>query len=244
VSTVWNPAPVDRLVAVYPDRGRADRAAAAVRDASPGAATRVDDPHDRVAALHGEMREESELSFISPQAGVFLTKEMTKSVLLLVPVGAVIGAVIAAPLAAFAFRGTSLGVRLVWAVVIGATMGGTIATIVGAALAARGPADQSAGHVGVPVRVTGDVGREVVDALVRVQPIRVDAFAADGTPLATVTTEEEADPGGIFEHLHHQFTQPRQGDWSSARVDDLPDLQARNREVQRAANEPDPDSPV
>ena len=50
-------------------------------------------------------------------------------------------------------------------------------------------------------------------------------------------TEEQLEPGGIVEHLEHQLTEDPHGDWSSAKVGDAERLQARNREMQHAANE-------
>jgi hypothetical protein len=227
----------DALIAVYPDDGTAQVVADEVRGAGTATVVRVDDPHDRVAAVRAEMREEVEHTVLSPQAGVILPKESTKSSLLLVPLGAVIGAALLIPLAGIAFEGTSFAVRALWAGIIGATMGGTIAYIVGAALAIGGPAAQSAGHVGVPLRVEGDITPDVVRVLAEHQPMRVDVVTNEGTPVATLLTEEELSREGILERLGHQFTQNPHGDWSSARVENLPDLQARNLDMQHAANE-------
>lgn len=227
----------DALIAVYPDDGTAEVVAEEVRGTAVSAVVRVDDPHDRVDSVRAEMREELEHAVVSPQAGIIVPKESTKSLLLLVPVGAVIGAAILIPLAGFAFEDTSFAVRALWAGIIGAVMGGTIAYIVGAALAIGGPAAQSAGHVGVPVRVEGAITSDVVRVLARHQPMRIDVVSEDGRPMATLMTEEALSPDGIVERLAHQITQNPHGDWSSVRDQNLAKLQERNREMQHAAND-------
>jgi hypothetical protein len=233
-----NPGPA-AYVAIYPDEEAARRACSTLPGEVRGVA-RIDDPHDRLSSLEGEMREELTNSIVAPQAGFIFTKEMTKSIAVLLPVGAVVGSLLALPLAAIAFGDTSVGVRVIWALVIGATMGGLIGTIVGAALGARGPADQSAAHVGVPLRVpAGPSDDVVIDLLVRQAPIRVDAIDSRGLPMGTITTEEEATGEGIFQHLRHQFSQDTGGDWSSARRGEIEQIQRVNRDIERVANEHD-----
>lgn len=229
----------DALIAVYPDDGTAREVAAEVRGRAAAAVVRVDDPHDRVDSLRAEMREELEHSILSPQAGILLPKESTKSLLVAIPLGAVVGAVLLIPLAAVAFDDTSFAALALWAGIIGAVMGGTIAYLVGSAMAIAGPAAQSAGHAGVPVRVEGELTPEVVGVLAAAEPLRIDLVTEEGRPVATLLTEEELSPDGVFERLAAKLTQPPGGDWSSTRVEHLADLQARNREVQRAANDPD-----
>jgi hypothetical protein len=229
------------LIAIHRDAQSAAAAADDVRRGAPELSVRVGDAHDRVSSLEAEMHEEIEHTYLAPQAGFVFTKEMVKSMLVLVPAGAAIGMLVTLPLALFAFDSGSTAMRVTMALIIGAVAGGTIGTIVGAGLGARGPADQAAAHVGVPVRVDGPFGEEVVRKLIDHRPIRLDLVQEDGTPVRTLMTEEDTDPGGIFQRLRHQFTQDHGGDWSSVQSEELDRIQAVNREMEEVANRPEDD---
>lgn len=225
------------LVAVYRNSDVAIEVAEEVRGLGESTVVRLDDPHDRVDSLRAEMREELEHTVFSPHAGFVFPKEPTKSLAMLVPVGAFVGALICIPLAGFAFEDSSFGIRALWAGIIGATMGATIAWIVASAMAVGGPASQSAGHVGVPVRVEGEFGPDLVEILVEHRPIRLDAVTNEGVPIGTLMTEEDLTDDGIVQRLRQQFTQNPGGSWWSTNPDVLPEIQERNSAMQQVLNE-------
>lgn len=212
------------LIAVYRDHGSVDR----LRDRVEGLT--VDAPRDQRASLQAEMREELEHSLIAPQAGMLLTKEMTKGALVMTPIGALIGALLALPFSAMAIDDWAWWQRALLVCVLGAVAGGTVGTIVGAAISARGPDDASAAHEGITVRAD-HVRPEVVRALVEERPIRLDLVDGDGLPLETLLTEEEYDTDGIMQRLEHQLTQPSGGDWHRVQAEEVArlrdDLQGR-----------------
>src|SRR4051812_11541030 len=84
----------ERLVAVYPSRKEADEVVAELRrHGLDERQVRLGDPDDRVAALYGEMREETTESWAGASIGVH-TKEQAKGASAGVAAGAVGGIVL------------------------------------------------------------------------------------------------------------------------------------------------------
>ncbi|MCU1462013.1 MAG: hypothetical protein JWO37_2088 [Acidimicrobiales bacterium] len=96
-----------------------------------------------------------------------------------VTVGAVVGAVVCVPLAFIHVGGLAFGWRLFWAVVIGVTAGGAVGFVVGGGFSAGDETDQLGPHEGVLLAVA-DSRDEVVEALERHHPIRIERRAAPG----------------------------------------------------------------
>lgn len=224
------------LIAVYKDEKDARQAVRRATGAGAVASdVRINDPRDQVDSLRAEMREELEHAVIAPTAGVALTKEMSKGLAVTVPLAALSGAVLMLPFTLVMIDGWEWWERALLMLAIGAAAGGTIGTIVGAAMSARGPDDPSAAQRGVTVRVkaVGVDRPEIARALVEEHPIRLDAVDADGTVRETIVTEEEFDPDGIIERLQHQFTQPTGGEWHTT-VRDVDELRAAEERDERS----------
>ena len=182
------------LIGVFEDEQAAQ--AAAERVAGRGvdrSQVRVGDHRDEVTSLEGEMREEMDQSFLSPQAGFILTKEMAKGAGIALPVAVAAGALLALPFGFISFGGLVLWTRLLTMAAIGGAAGAVFGFILGGGLAAKGPAEPLGTEKGTTVGVnTSDPG--VAEALAEEKPIRVDTVG-DGQPVGTVTTEEDRDPG-------------------------------------------------
>ena len=186
------------LLGVYGSEEEARAAAAeAERHGAPNA--RIGDDADRVASLRAEMRDEIEQGFILPHAAVALPKEGAKGLAWFLPVGVLIGVLVCLPFAFIDFGG-SLGLRLLIAALCGATMGATVAFIVGAGLATRGRFEANAAERGVTVRVPVDT-EEVEAAMAEHEPIRLDRLESDGTPDTVVVTEEQFGEDGVIETM-------------------------------------------
>ncbi len=176
-----------RVVGVYPDEKAADEVAQAASQAG-GKNVRVGAPEDEVAALMGEMREETGEAWGGPAVGIY-TKEMARSVPWWTAGCAVLGALLALGINFLGGGSLEIGARLLIAAFVGAVAGGTIGFLVGGGFfePRRKSSSNLAGEEGVVV------GADEVDATDRAMaehdPIRVDVVDAEG-PEETVTTEE------------------------------------------------------
>ncbi len=180
------------LIGVFEDEQAAE--AAAERVAGRGvdrSQVRVGDHGDEVTSLEGEMREEMDQSFLSPQAGFILTKEMAKGARIALPVAVAAGALLALPFGFIPFGGLVLWTRLLTLALIGGTAGAVFGFILGGGLAAKGPSEPLATEKGTTVGVSSS-DPATAEALADERPIRVDTVG-DGQPVGTVTTEEDRD---------------------------------------------------
>jgi hypothetical protein len=177
-----------RVVGVYSDEASAQEAARAAEQAG-GKNVRVGTHEDEVAALMGEMREETGEAWVGPSVGP-LTKEMARSVPRWTVVCALIGALVTLAINFIGGGNLDVGARLVIAACIGAVAGGTIGFLIGGGFfePRRKASSDLAAEEGVVV------GAEEVDATDRAlaehDPIRVDVVDAEG-PEETVITEDQ-----------------------------------------------------
>jgi hypothetical protein len=199
----------DELVGVFPDRAQAESVAAnAAALGVPEEDIHVHRDEDRVASLRGEMRDELERSWFSPQGGVILTKRMIKGVLAVSPFTVAAGVLLALPLAFLPWTASlPLWGRVVLTTVIGAVAGGTVGAIIGGGEAEKGAGAPLAAEHGVTVRV-GDTRAEVQRTLVDADPIRLDIVTPDGTPLGSITSENEQNDEGVVEDLARAWNEP------------------------------------
>ena len=164
-----------------------------------GRAIRIDDPRDETASMRGEMREELDDSVVGGGISGPYTKEMTEGAVVLGLVGAVIGAIIATPFFLIPMDDLAWWARLLLVVGIGALAGATIGVLVGAPLAAKGPADSVGSQRGVTVGVAqSDV--VVHQVMARNHPIRVDLVDWDFSPIEADETEAAPAPGEAMRH--------------------------------------------
>jgi hypothetical protein len=170
------------------------------RQGCPADAVHVGDEADERWSLRAEQTEETDRSLMAPHAGAILPKEAAKAVSLAIPMGAAIGALVILPFALIDIGGLSIWLRLFWAAVVGATLGGTVGYLVGAAMASKDPLEPGAAQRGTVVRVDGATPA-VAAALAELAPIRIDRFGPDGVVRDVVATEEDRQPGGIAEEV-------------------------------------------
>ncbi len=197
----------DKVLGVFEDDAQAEAAARRARAAgAQESAVHVGEGRDELTSVQAEMQEEMSNSFLSPQAAVLVTKEMTKALTLAVPLGALVGAALLVPFAFFLFTEFSLFGRLAVAVFTGGLAGATVGAVAGGGLGAKGPADPLAAERGVTVRVD-DRRQEVADALAEEDPIRLDKVSGSGVRLDTVTTEEEQTDDGVVEDVSRKLQQ-------------------------------------
>lgn len=203
----------DEVLGVFQDDAQAEAAARRARAAGVDeSAIHVGEGRDETTSVRAEMQEEMENSFLSPQAAVLVTKEMTKALTLAVPLGATIGAALLVPFAFFLFTEFSLLGRLAVAILTGGLAGATVGAVAGGGLGAKGPANPLAAERGVTVRV--DDGRqEVADALAQEDPLRLDRVSDSGVRRDTVTTQEERTDDGVVQDVSRKLQQ-EEGDWS------------------------------
>lgn len=172
------------LVAVFATRQEAEAVAKRLTDAgAPSASVRVADPRDEVASMQGEMREEMENTFVSPQAALAVDKEGARSMTVLLPIAIVVGALLFSPLAFVDFGLTFAG-RLLIAAVCGAVAGATAAFVIAGGIGAKGSAENLAGEEGFTVRVV-DPSDRVEQIVMAAGADRVDRFDGSGMPTAT-----------------------------------------------------------
>lgn len=190
----------NRVVGVFRDRGLAERAAQAAKDAAGLQPTqvRIEDPVDRRFVLRGEMREEADHTIVGPGPLGPYTKETTKGLmrgfLLFIP----LGAVVALPLGFIHAFGLSFGIRLLVAALIGAVAGATVAlSVAGASARGSDPGDMAAER-GLTVGVVADdpeQARRAAEAMAALDPIRLDTGISD-RPTGLVTREPEDEKSG------------------------------------------------
>ena len=174
----------DVLVAVFETRQQAEATARRLHDAgAPAGSVRLDDPRDEVTSMQGEMVEEMQHTWLSPQAAVALDKEGARAMTVLMPVAVVVGALVLAPFA-FVDWGLSLVARLVITTVCGAVAGATVAAILAGGLGAKGSAERLGAEKGVSLRVMSPTAA-VEAALLGAGALRVDRFDASGMPTGT-----------------------------------------------------------
>jgi hypothetical protein len=196
------------LVAVFPDRAQAESVAEKARALGvPDEDVRVERHEDKVASLRGEMRDELERSWFSPQGGFVLTKRMIKGILAVSPFTVLAGVLLLLPFAFVSWGSLPLWGRIVLTSVVGATAGGTVGFIVGGGEAEKGAGAPLAAEHGVTVRVA-DAGAEVQQALVEAEPVRADVVTPDGTPLGSITSESERNDEGVTEDLARAWKEP------------------------------------
>ena len=171
-----------------------------LRQGCPPGAIHVGDDADLRWSLRAEQTEETDRSLMAPHAGAIIPKESTKAAAIAIPVAAAIGAAICLPFAAFQMGDLNVWLRLFWCAVTGAALGGIVGYIVGTAMASKDQDEPGAAQRGVVVRV--DRPSPAVDAaLVALEPIRVDAFDADGVVQSRLATEEDRRSGGVVEEV-------------------------------------------
>ncbi|HEX2578502.1 MAG TPA: hypothetical protein VHK88_19315 [Aquihabitans sp.] len=214
-----NPFPTERLVAVYPSRIEADAVARELADAGiDGSLVRVGDKDDEVAAMYGEMREETSQSWkLMPSAVV--TKEQAKGSLTVIPICATVGLVLGL-LVGLPDYGTTMPLwgRLVLGGGVGALFGTVVGMVIGGGLGARGPAERGAANgITVSVARTDDAVRRLLSAH---EVVRIDRVSAGGGEIGVVETEEDRDPRGKPEQLRDRLHQPKGGDWSTMRPEE------------------------
>lgn len=198
--------PTGALLAVYPDRSRADEVVGRLIDLGiDRAAIRVDAPRDEVTSLDAEVREEVNQGVSSPTVGVAYPKEAAKAGMALGPplvaIGAVVGALASLPVG----DGTwPIWLRVLVGVIVGAVMGGAIAAVIIPAMAVKNPHDPSPAEAGVTLRVA-DGSAEVIDVLVAAHPQRLDRLDRHGAAIDTIVTEEAFRSGGIVEEVADNF---------------------------------------
>jgi len=196
------------LIGVFPDRAQAESAAAKAQALGvPDEDIHVERGEDKVASLRGEMRDELDRGWFSPQAGFVLTKRMIKGILAVSPFTIAAGVLIALPLAFISWGSLPLWGRLILTSVIGATAGATVGVIVGGGEAEKGAGAPLAAEHGVTVRVA-DARPEAQRALVEEEPLRLDVVTPDGTPLGSITSESERNDEGVVQDLERAWTEP------------------------------------
>lgn len=179
-----------RVVGVYRDEASAQEAATAAQQ-SGGSDVQVGAAEDEVAALMGEMREETEHAWAGPSVGLY-TKEMARSVPRWTAGGALLGALVAVAVNFLGGGNLAVETRLIIAAIIGMVAGGTIGFLVGGGFfdPRRKAASNLAAEEGTVVGAAEPGDSEAADrALAEHDPIRVDTVDAEG-PLGTVTTED------------------------------------------------------
>ena len=185
--TAAHPGPA-RLVGVYPDEASAKQAAQAA-EAAGAQDVQIGAEADRVAALRGEMREETEHSWGGPSVGLF-TEEMARSASLWSVAGGAIGILVALPFAFVGFENLPLVTRLLVAAFSGALFGGTIGFLAAGGFFGRRrkSREELAAEEGVVVGATDTTGR-AAEVMADHGPMRLDRIAPDGQPEDTVVSD-------------------------------------------------------
>ena len=179
-----------RVVGVYPDEASAQEAAQAAQQAG-GGDVHVGAPEDEVAALMGEMREETEHAWAGPSIGLH-TKEQARSSVRWTVLGAMAGAVFALAVNFLGGGGLELETRLFIAAFVGLMAGGTIGYLVGGGFfdPRRKASADLAAEQGTVVGADEPADVDATDrALAEHDPVRVDTVDPSG-PIGTVTTED------------------------------------------------------
>lgn len=178
------------LVAVYPDRSRAESARQAVLDLGvPTDEVHLGDDLDAVTSLRAEMHEELTRALVVPNAGIAYPKEASRGLGIAAIAGAVLGLLAAFPLALIPV-GESYWVRWVIFAAVGVAFGVTVALVAGPATAAPRPGELPAAARGTVLRVERD-SPELRGTLESFGAVRLDEVSHAGDPIATVSTESE-----------------------------------------------------
>lgn len=203
------------LIAVFATRREAEDVSRRVRAAGASeSSVRLADPRDEVASMQGEMRDEMENSFVSPQAALALDKEGARSMAVLLPIATLAGALLFAPLA-FVDFGLSFAGRLLIVAACGAVAGATFGFVMAGGLGAKGSSPRLASEEGVTLRIV-DPNASVEEIVRSAGAIRVDRFDADGMPTsATVSGDVE----GVADTLKAGVLDLREG---AAEVEESP----------------------
>jgi hypothetical protein len=197
---MYTPETDRELIVVYPAEEQARAAGRRLEELGVRPeAIDIGDESDEIVALRAEMREELTQAWIVPAAAFAATKESMKGTLFLGTIATLIALIVAVPLAFVDYGGT-LGVRLVTHVVIALFFGGLIGFIVGGARNAKAPNELMAAQRGTVLRVHQDTPA-IREALVALEPIRIDEIGRDDTPLDTVVTEDERDDTGVVQEM-------------------------------------------
>ncbi len=196
------------LTGVFRDREQAESVAEKAKAAGvPEEDIHIDRREDRAASLRGEMRDELERSWASPQGAFIVTKRAMKGALVASPVAVVVGILLVLPFAFLSWGFMPLWGRIIATSLIGATAGATVGFIVGAGEAEKGASAPMAAEQGVTVNV-GDARPEVQQMLVDEEPLRLDVTTPDGAPLGTVTSESERNDEGVMEDFGRALHEP------------------------------------
>lgn len=183
------PASERELVAVYPDRHRADAARQALCDAgTPPERIHVDEDLAALESLQGEMHEELSRAWVVPNAGVVYPSGAGRGMVLGASIGIALGLVAAFPLALIDV-GSTYWVRWVVFALVAASFGATVSLVAGSAAGAPRPGALPAASRGTVLRVEDD-SPEIQRVLTELGPLRIDEFSLDGLPIATIYTEQ------------------------------------------------------
>jgi hypothetical protein len=165
----------------------------------------VDQPVDKQTALVGEVRQEVEQSYVSPQVGVVYPKETVKAGAVFGPPLVALGAVAGGLAGWFLDVGQwDAWLEVLVGAIVGAVSTGTIAAIMIPAMSVKNPQDPSPVEEGITVRVdefSPDIERMMAEA----RPLRLERLAASDQPVATVLTEEDQSDEGIIEEVGENF---------------------------------------
>jgi hypothetical protein len=157
----------------------------------PAADVRVGDRAAEVMALRAEMREEADNAIVGVGSVAF-TKEMTKGIVAMTVLGAIIGGLVFLPLGLWHFAALSTAARLAIAAAVGVFTGSVAGFVIGGGFGAKSPDDALAAERGIPVaiRVRDDMAAAVVRVMRDGNPIRLDLGSIEGNAIETITTEE------------------------------------------------------
>ena len=159
---------------------------------------RVGSADARVESMKAEMRDEADNTIVGPgNVGPF-TKEMAKGLSRQVVAYTIGFAIVGGLLAFLDWPGTNLPfiARLPIAVIVAGVAGATAGFVRGGgAGAAREPSLHGlAAERGIAISATvpDALAADVVRVMREAQPIRLDVGSVEGTPIATIETEEDA----------------------------------------------------
>lgn len=182
------------LVAVYPDRNRAEAARIALHAAGvPDADIHVAEVGDIVSSLRSEQADEMARAWVVPNAGVVYPAGSARGLSFFAVVGVAIGLIAAFPLALIDVGSTYWARWLIWAVV-GAGFGLAVALVAGPAAGAPRPGATPSAERGVTVRVAQDT-EQLRQALAGLHPLRLDEVDHDGDPIETLIRERPDSAG-------------------------------------------------
>ena len=152
---------------------------------------RLDDRRDEVASLRGEMRQQSEETFVGPgNVGPFTdqqAKGLAFGTAVAIPIGAAIGLLIGLIPMGWVFGDLDLGLRLLIGAAVGAAAGATVGFTAGGGVRPfMSGDDEMAAERGVTVGFATDDPDEanrVADALRQARASRVDLVGPSGEAL-------------------------------------------------------------